>query len=122
MWSYYLDSGISDLVLYLPTMTSVDQVSPSSGPTSLNLAFPNPFNSSTTISYSLASRGPVRLVVYSVLGQPVRTLVDAIQFAGSYQVAWDSLDDRGAPVASGVYLARLTHKGSQLVQQLLYLK
>lgn len=122
LWGYDLDSGISDLVLYLPNETSVDQVSPSSVPTSLDVAFPNPFNSSTTVSYSLESRGPVRLVVYNVLGQPVRTLVDATQFAGSYQVAWDSLDDRGAPVASGVYLARLTHKGSQLVQQLLYLK
>ena len=110
------------MVLYLPTGTSVDQVSPSAVPTSLDVAFPNPFNSSTTISYSLGSRGPVRLVVYNVLGQPVRTLVDVTQLAGNYRVSWDSLDDRGAPVASGVYLVRLTHKGSQLVQQLLYLE
>ena len=45
---------------------------------------PNPFNSATQIAYHLSSPGPVRLVIYNVLGQPVRTLVDQFQAAGSY--------------------------------------
>ena len=48
---------------------------------------PNPFNSATQIPYRLAEAGPVRLTLYNVLGQPVRTLVDEFQAAGAYQVA-----------------------------------
>ena len=62
---------------------------------------PNPFNPSTQIAYRLSSPGPVRLVIYNVLGQPVRTLVDRVQAAGSYQVRWDARDGRGVSLSSG---------------------
>ena len=52
---------------------------------SLESNYPNPFNSSTQIPYRVSVPGPVRLVIYNVLGQPVRTLVDEIQAAGAYQ-------------------------------------
>ena len=69
--------------------------------------YPNPFNNSTQIPYRVSASGPVRLVIYNALGQPVRTLVDEIQAAGAYQVPWDGRDQRGARVANGVYLYRL---------------
>ena len=69
--------------------------------------YPNPFNSSTQIPYRVSASGPVRLVIYNALGQPVRTLVDEIQAAGTYQVPWDGRDHSGARVANGVYLYRL---------------
>ncbi|NKB68930.1 MAG: T9SS type A sorting domain-containing protein [Candidatus Latescibacteria bacterium] len=69
--------------------------------------YPNPFNPRTTISYQLASRQPVRLVVYNNLGQVVRTLVDREQEAGIYQAVWDGRDEGGREAASGVYLVRL---------------
>ena len=49
----------------------------------------------TLITYRLSSAGPVRLVIYNVLGQPVRTLVDGSRAAGSYQVKWDARDEGG---------------------------
>ena len=56
---------------------------------------PNPFNSATLITYHLSSPGPVQLVIYNVLGQPVRTLVDEFQATGSYQ------DSVGCPRPAG---------------------
>ena len=83
---------------------------------------PNPFNSATVITYHLASPGPVQLAIYNVLGQPVRTLVDASQAAGAYQVRWDARDEGGASLSTGVYIARLSYPGGVQTQRLLYLK
>ncbi len=83
---------------------------------------PNPFNSTTQIAYRLAQSGPVRLELYNVLGQRLRTLVDRVQAAGTYQVAWDARDQRGAAVAAGVYMARLHYPGGRQTRRLLYLK
>ena len=83
---------------------------------------PNPFNRATQIAYHLSSPGPVRLVIYNVLGQPVRALVDQFQAAGSYQVQWDARDQRGTSLSSGVYITRLSYPGGEQTQRLLYLK
>ena len=83
---------------------------------------PNPFNSATQIAYHLSSPGPVQLVIYNVLGQPVRTLVDQFQAAGSYQIQWDARDQRGVSLSSGVYITRLSYPGGEQTQRLLYLK
>ena len=84
--------------------------------------FPNPFNSATLITYHLSSPGPVQLVIYNVLGQPVRTLVNASQAAGTYQIRWDVLDQRGVSLSTGIYIARLSYPGGVQTQRLLYLK
>ena len=83
---------------------------------------PNPFNGSTQISYRLAAPGPVRLAIYNVLGQPVRTLVDESQTAGFYQVSWDARNHQGSTVAAGVYLMRLHYPDGVRTRRLLYLK
>ena len=83
---------------------------------------PNPFNASTRIAYRLAASGPVRLEVYNLLGQPVRTLVDQTQTAGAYRVTWDSRDRRGAAVAAGIYLTRLTCPDGVRTRRLILLK
>ncbi len=69
--------------------------------------FPNPFRAGTTLRYALAEPADVRLTVYNLLGQRVRTLVGERQPAGVYTVPWDGHGASGAPAASGVYLARL---------------
>ena len=83
---------------------------------------PNPFNSATLITYRLSSPGPVKLVIYNVLGQPVRTLLDETRGAGTYHVRWDARDDGGALLSTGVYIARLSYPGGAQTQRLLYLK
>ena len=92
------------------------------GPPGLAPNAPNPFNASTLIPYRLDADGPVRLEIYNLLGQPVRTLVNQYQDAGFHKVRWDARDRRGALVSAGMYLVRLHYPGGVQTQRLLYLK
>jgi len=74
-------------------------------------AHPNPFNPATTINYSIARAGRVRLEVFAVDGRRVRTLVAADQAAGDHRAVWNGQDDQGQQVASGTYLYRLVAPG-----------
>jgi hypothetical protein len=69
--------------------------------------FPNPFNPGTVIPYAVSELASVHLVIYNILGQQVRTLVNETQSAGRYRVTWDARDSEGHGVAAGVYLYRL---------------
>ena len=93
-----------------------------SGPPGLAPNAPNPFNASTLIPYRLDADGPVRLEIYNLLGQRVRTLVDEVQAAGAYRVHWDARDGRGVGVAAGVYLVRLHYPGGVQTRRMLYLE
>ncbi|GAG15607.1 unnamed protein product, partial [marine sediment metagenome] len=68
---------------------------------------PNPFNPETDISFRLAERMNASLVVYNMLGQKVKTLVNGDMVAGTHTVHWDGRDEAGNPAASGVYFYRL---------------
>jgi hypothetical protein len=68
--------------------------------------YPNPFNPMTKIKYSLPQRSHLKIEVYNVLGQRVRTLVDREESAGSYTVNWDGKAEDGQAVSTGVYLYR----------------
>ena len=82
---------------------------PTQVPTSyaLNQNYPNPFNPSTEVSFALKADGNVRLSVYNVLGQQVRTLVDEWMPAGNHSVTWDGRSNDGSPAASGIYFYRI---------------
>ena len=69
--------------------------------------YPNPFNPRTSIGYTLAREGQVRLSVYNVLGQEIVTLAAGPQVAGGHVVTWDGRDAGGRSVASGLYFCRL---------------
>ena len=92
------------------------------GPPGLAPNAPNPFNASTLIPYRLDADGPVRLVIYNLLGQSIRTLVDEAQAAGAYRVRWDARDGRGAAVAAGVYFIRLHYPDGVQTRRMLYLE
>jgi len=68
---------------------------------------PNPFNPMTEIKYALPRNCRVKLEVYNILGQRVRTLVDEEQAAGYRMVSWDSRGRSGNEVASGIYFYQL---------------
>ena len=73
----------------------------------LEANYPNPFNPSTAIRYRLPHAAKTRLVIYDVLGQRVRTLVDALESTGFHQAVWEGRNDASQPVAAGVYFYRL---------------
>ncbi len=77
------------------------------GDYSLAQNYPNPFNPSTTISFTLPTTAYVELSIYNVLGQKVKTLVLGEKESGTHTVEWNSSDQNGQQVASGVYLYRI---------------
>ena len=79
--------------------------------------FPNPFNPTTQISYTLAQPGPVKLVVYDLLGRAVGTVVNGIQSAGSHTVLFDA-----SRLASGAYFYRLTSGTATLSKKMLLVR
>ena len=93
--------------------TGVDQEedgTPGAAGFSLSHNYPNPFNPTTSIQYTVHSRQtPLRttLKIYNIRGQLVRTLVDEPKGGGGYQVFWDGKSDDGKDVASGIYLYEL---------------
>jgi hypothetical protein len=81
--------------------------------------YPNPFNPTTTIEFTLPQPGHVDLSVYNLLGQKVRTLVNEELVAGTHQVVWDARNDANQEVAGGVYFYLITagdfHKSQKMV-------
>ncbi|MEW5995466.1 MAG: FlgD immunoglobulin-like domain containing protein, partial [Candidatus Zixiibacteriota bacterium] len=73
----------------------------------LNQNYPNPFNPTTEIGFTLPTALEVKLEVFNLLGQRVKTLVDGRLDAGAHTVSWNATDDAGRPVSSGVYFYRI---------------
>jgi hypothetical protein len=91
-------------------------------PKSLELSqnYPNPFNPTTTIRFSLPETGQVKLIIYNVLGQRVKELVNASKPAGYHEVIWNGKNESGVQAASGLYIYRLeTADGIQSKKMLL---
>ena len=107
-------SGNPGYPLFEPTTTTIAE-----GP---RTAVPITSGLDPSFPYRLATPGPVRLAIYSVLGQPVRTLVDHVQAAGVYQASWDARDQQGATVAAGVYWTCLHYPGGKQTRRVLHLK
>ena len=84
--------------------------------------FPNPFNPSTMISFSVAGKNLVRLQVYNILGEVVATLVDDQLAPGSYKVSWNGTNQAGGKVASGIYFYRLQAGSFNNVKKMLLVK
>ncbi len=85
--------------------------------------YPNPFNPTTTIRYSVASEGPVSLRVFDIAGRVVRTLALKSVAPGEHEVVWDGTTDSGGRAASGVYFLRMeTADGAQFDRKAVLLK
>jgi hypothetical protein len=68
---------------------------------------PNPFRATTRIEYVLSGESGVKVSVFNVRGQRIRTLVAATQGPGRHAALWDGLDDGGRAVSPGIYFYRL---------------
>lgn len=83
--------------------------------------YPNPANPSATIQFSLASPSHVKIEIYNMLGQRIRTLIEEDRLSGIFSAGWDGKNDGALPVASGMYFLRLhtTDKNTKQVRQLI---
>ncbi|MBI4531537.1 MAG: hypothetical protein HY709_08435 [Candidatus Latescibacteria bacterium] len=89
-------------------ITAVEEVTTSVVATfSLSQNSPNPFNPSTTIRFALPTPGAVRLTIYDLRGQRIRSLPNGYRPAGQYRVTWDGRNGEGQEVARGVNFYRL---------------
>jgi len=84
--------------------------------------YPNPFNPTTIINFDLPKETHVVLKIYNILGQEVRTLVDAYNTAGFKSIQWDGKDKSGSIVSSGIYFYRIDTKYFSKSRKLLILK
>ena len=87
------------------------------------IAAPNPFNPTTTLHVHLPASGPVSLTIYNMAGQVVRTLWDDRELdAGYHTIDWDSRDQQGQPVTSGVYLYQLRTSKQVLMNKMVLIR
>jgi len=76
--------------------------------TAIERSYPNPFNPTLSVDFTVAHAGPVNLAVYDLAGRKIRTLVAEVKAMGRYSTVWNGQTDHGIPAPSGIYLLRLT--------------
>jgi hypothetical protein len=84
--------------------------------------FPNPFNPTTIISFELPNDSNVRLEVFNVKGQKLKTLISELLPAGSHSIEWNGKDNSGKNVGSGVYFYKFQSDSTNQVRKMLMLK
>jgi flagellar hook assembly protein FlgD len=90
--------------------------------------YPNPFNSTTTISYKLFYTSEIKLEIYNCSGQRIKVIKKGLQKPGFYSHEWEGISDENMQVSSGVYFIRLSVKKHSLpdpksaVQKLVLIK
>ena len=128
LWSLDLESGaalIDRLIDGIPTRPSQSPAHTQNIPASFSLYanYPNPFNSSTVISFELFKARRVSLDLFNVLGARIRTLIGEQSLPpGVHSVTWNGVNDDGQPVASGVYFYRLHTDAGDATRRLILIK
>jgi len=115
-----LHQALSDL----ETSTDVAGEEETKVPASFSLSqnHPNPFNSETVIEYSLPKESLVKIAIYNILGQRVKTLLDKRESAGYKRVIWDGKNEKGKVVSSGIYFCRMETEEFVQTKKMLLLK
>jgi photosystem II stability/assembly factor-like uncharacterized protein/flagellar hook assembly protein FlgD len=98
------------------------EVKPTIQPTNIELAqnYPNPFSSSTAISYQLNKQSDVNVTIYDILGREIRKYTVGFQTAGVHGVMWDGKNNFGGQVATGVYFYRLRTQKETQVKKMIF--
>lgn len=93
-----------------PEFTAAEEEGLTGAPSAYFLAqnYPNPFNPLTHVQFGVPKAGEIELSIYNVQGQRVAVLASGEYPPGVHTLAWDGADDKGYPVASGIYFCRLT--------------
>jgi hypothetical protein len=84
--------------------------------------FPNPFNPTTVIGYSIPARAHVVLDVFDSSGRRITRLVDEVQSAGAHAQEWSGLNDAGKRVTSGVYFYKLVIGKDNITRKMVLLR
>lgn len=113
-------------VTVIPVTLTVDMVDANNNLINANTLLgnhPNPFNPSTTISFSLIEQSNIEVSIYSIKGQKIKTLVKSSFGTGVHSTVWNGNNDSGEPVSSGVYFYKLRVNGkTEATKKMLLLK
>lgn len=88
----------------------------------IRLVYPNPFNPSVKVEYSVSRPSMVNISVYDVSGRRIRELVNHHREPGRFRAVWDGLSSNGLPAASGLYFVRLTSGGQAVSRKVILLR
>ena len=84
--------------------------------------YPNPFNPTTTINYSLKENSRVSLNIYNIKGQKVKQIVNSQLSVGQHSVIWNGKDDNGKSISSGIYFYKLKTANFEKTKKMILLK
>ncbi len=115
LWTWVLNQE-NELVSVSPSENSIPETYV------LLQNYPNPFNPSTTISYGVPESANVKIIVYDIHGNQVRTISSEAKVDGWYNHTWNGRDDTGKPIPSGVYMTHLQSGQHTRVIKMLHLK
>jgi photosystem II stability/assembly factor-like uncharacterized protein len=90
--------------------------------TTLGQSYPNPTRGIASFEYELGKAGKVRVKVYNVAGQAVRTLVEGLETAGRHIVTWDGRDESGRKVVAGMYFYRFETGGEEKTRKMVVVR
>jgi hypothetical protein len=107
VFEFHCPASSYDRFVFVPTLVEQVPLLKRSGSFVLFPNYPNPFNQSTVIKYSLEKNTKVNLKILNVLGQEIVTLFDGRKSPGNYSITWDGKNETGQLVSSGLYFAIL---------------
>ncbi|MDP4175285.1 MAG: T9SS type A sorting domain-containing protein, partial [Bacteroidota bacterium] len=111
-----------DLNVQKALPTGVKRISEVVNKFTLEQNYPNPFNPTTTIRYSIPEHAFVTLRIYDMLGREVKTLINAEQNKGVYNVIWNGENNYGSKVSSGTYIYRIEAGNYNQIKKMILLK
>ncbi len=111
--------GTNGSIIRYSSQTAIDDVTEVKIPSSIELGanYPNPFNNTTTIPFTLNEHSNIRLEIYDIAGRSLGVIYEGAKAAGNHKVSWTADD-----LASGVYFYNLTGDGVSQTQRMIYLK
>lgn len=122
----FLDKYYGMMIEFLGTISGITAVDVNEGGTApeyrIGSNYPNPFNPSTTIEYSLKADSKIEIQILDSLGRLVRTLFNGPSGSGTHRLTWDGRDDSGHPLSSGLYYYQITSAAFTSANKMLLLK
>ncbi|MCF7740516.1 MAG: T9SS type A sorting domain-containing protein [Candidatus Marinimicrobia bacterium] len=120
--AYFDDFGVHKMVTSPVSVEQPQEIAAKPNQFELKQNYPNPFNPTTNISFIMPAQQKVKLTIYNILGQQVKTLVDGRMNKGPHTVTWNAVDQQGNAVPSGMYIYVLSNGNTRMSRKMVLLR